>query len=151
MSDDKIPKLIKGGLSVDDRGRVGFVNEFNFMNEEIKRFYFIENHNKGFIRAWHGHKVEAKYVLAVKGASLVCCVKIDDWNSPSKDAKVWRFVLSDTQPSILYIPEGYANGHMSLNDDTLIMVFSNQTIDVGLKDDIRFESHYWNPWHVEER
>ncbi len=145
------PQLLKGGVAVDDRGTVSFVNDFDFLGEKIRRFYSIENHSKGFIRAWHGHNIEAKYVLATKGASLVCCVKIDNWENPSKDAKVWRFVLSDTNPSILYIPEGYANGHMSLNENTQIMVFSNKTLQEGLNDDTRFESHYWDPWKVEER
>jgi dTDP-4-dehydrorhamnose 3,5-epimerase len=151
MADELLPQLIKGGLAVDDRGTVGFVNDFDFLNEKIRRFYSIENHNKGFIRAWHGHKIESKYVLAIKGSSLVCCVKVDNWENPSKQAKVWRFVLSDKNPSILFIPAGYANGHMSLNENTQIIVFSNKTLTEGLKDDIRYESHYWDPWQVEER
>ena len=48
------PILIKGGLSVDDRGSVSFVNDFNF--SDVKRFYMIQNHVQGFVRAWHGHK-----------------------------------------------------------------------------------------------
>ena len=59
--------------------------------------------------------------------------------------------MCDKSPSILFIPEGYANGHMSLNENTQIMVFSNKTLQEGLNDDIRFESHYWDPWKVEER
>ena len=43
------PEIIKGGVAVDDRGCVRFVNDFDF--KDVKRFYQISNHEKGFIRA----------------------------------------------------------------------------------------------------
>ena len=85
------PELLRGALAVDDRGEVGFVNEFGF--GDVKRFYTVSNHAAGFVRAWHGHRREAKYVLAVSGAALVCCVEIDDWESPSRELVVQRFVV----------------------------------------------------------
>ncbi|MBI2417846.1 MAG: dTDP-4-dehydrorhamnose 3,5-epimerase family protein [Ignavibacteriales bacterium] len=143
------PTLIKGGLAVDDRGTVSFVNDFNF--EGVKRFYMVENHKKGFIRAWHGHKNEAKYVFVLKGSAVVANVQIDNWDAPSKDLKVNRFVLSEKSPSILFIPAGYANGFMSLSDDCKIMFLSTSSIAESLADDFRFEARYWNPWEIEER
>ena len=56
------PWLIEGGLAVDDRGIVSFVNDFDFAG--VKRFYMVSNHKAGFVRAWHAHKHEAKYVMA---------------------------------------------------------------------------------------
>ena len=53
-------ELINGGIAVDDRGQLSFVNDFDF--KDVKRFYMVENHEKGFIRAWHGHKKDVKYV-----------------------------------------------------------------------------------------
>lgn len=58
------PQLLKGGLAVDDRGTVSFVNDFNFA--DVKRFYIVENHKQGFVRAWHAHRNESKYVMVVK-------------------------------------------------------------------------------------
>ena len=63
------PRLISGNIGIDDRGEVGFVNDFDFA--EVKRFYTVANHRQGFIRAWHGHKKEAKYVTVVQGAALI--------------------------------------------------------------------------------
>jgi dTDP-4-dehydrorhamnose 3,5-epimerase-like enzyme len=143
------PILIKGGIAVDDRGSVSFVNDFNFAG--VKRFYMIENHRQGFIRAWHGHRNEGKYFFVVKGSALVCGVQVDNWEMPSKDLKVHRFVLSDTQPSILFLPAGYANGSLSLTRDAKILVLSTSTLQESLGDDIRFDAHYWNPWNIEER
>ena len=48
------PLLIEGGLAVDDRGEVRFVNGFGF--EGVKRFYAVSNHQPGFVRAWHAHR-----------------------------------------------------------------------------------------------
>jgi len=146
---NKEVKLIKGGLAVDDRGQVSFVNDFNF--SDVKRFYAVENHRRGFIRAWHAHRHEAKYVMVARGSALIGAVEIDNWEKPSKDAKVHRYVLSDRSPSVLYIPAGYANGFMSLTEETKIFFFSTRTLDESLNDDIRYDAHYWEPWTVEER
>lgn len=143
------PKLIKGGLAVDDRGEVGFVNDFSF--EKVKRFYTLFNHSKGFVRAWHGHKKESKYFHVISGAALICAVKIDNWESPSAAAEVKRFSLSEKSPSVLCVPAGYANGSMSLTEDAKIMVFSTSTLEESLNDDFRFPARYWDPWGVEER
>jgi len=147
MSDE--PKMIKGGKAIDDRGVVSFVNEFDFQN--VKRFYAVENHKQGFVRAWHAHKKESKYAMVVKGSALVGAVKIDDWDNPSKDLKVDKFVLSDANPSVLFIPAGFANGFMSLSPDTKIMFFSTTTLADSLGDDFRFNARYWNIWEIEER
>jgi len=143
------PILIDGGLAVDDRGQVSFVNGFGF--ENVKRFYMVSNHSAGFVRAWHAHKKEAKYVLVVKGAAVVGAVAVDNWEKPSKDAKVHRYVLSEKKPAVLYIPNGFANGFMSLTKDTQIMFFSTSALEESLGDDIRFDARYWDIWSVEER
>src|SRR5579862_1800740 len=86
------PVLMAGGLAADDRGELGFVNDFHFAG--VKRFYTVANYRQGFIRAWHAHKREAKYVTAVSGAALVGAVRVDNWDEPSRDLPVDRFVLS---------------------------------------------------------
>jgi dTDP-4-dehydrorhamnose 3,5-epimerase len=143
------PRLIRGGLAVDDRGQVSFVNDFDF--EGVKRFYAVENHARGFIRAWHAHKKEAKYVMVVRGAALIGAVEIDDWDNPSKDAQVHRHVLSEASPAVLFVPAGYANGFMSLTADTKILFFSTSSLEESAGDDIRYDARHWDPWTVEER
>jgi len=142
-------KLFNGGLAVDDRGTVSFVNDFNF--EGVKRFYIVENHKQGFVRAWHAHKKEAKYVSVVKGSAMVCAVKVDDWNNPSKELEVNKFVLSENKPSVLFIPAGYANGFMSLTEDAKLVFYSTSSLEESKGDDFRFDSRLWNPWEIEER
>lgn len=143
------PTLMEGGLAVDDRGQVSFVNNFDFA--DVKRFYMVSNHKAGFVRAWHAHKKEAKYVLVVKGAAIVGAVKIDDWEKPDKAADVKRFILSEKKPSILFIPTGYANGFMSLTKDAQLIFFSTSTLEQSLGDDIRYDARHWDIWSAEER
>lgn len=143
------PQLLQGGLAVDDRGETAFVNDFSF--ENVKRFYVIRNHKAGFIRAWHGHKKEAKYATVISGSALIGAVAIDDFDNPSQDAQVHRFVLSAHKPSMLFIPAGYANGAMNLTHDTNIIFFSTTTMEEAKDDDFRYASHHWDIWTAEER
>lgn len=135
-------KLIDGGLAVDDRGTVRFVNDFDFRG--VKRFYQVENHRKGFIRAWHGHKKEGKYVYVSSGTALVGVVDL-------KTQKVKKFILSDKNPQVLWIPANHANGFMNLEDNTDILFFSTSTLQQSLGDDIRFPYDQWNIWDIEYR
>lgn len=145
----KTVTLIEGGSAVDDRGIVSFVNAFDFKG--VKRFYTVANHRVGFVRAWHAHRNEAKYVYLARGSALVAAVKIDNWESPSRDLPVERFVLSADKPSILYVPKGYGNGFMSLTPDALLFFFSTSSLKESREDDIRFDARYWDPWDVMER
>ncbi len=142
-------QIFDGGLAVDDRGETVFVNEFNF--EGVKRFYIVSNHKAGFVRAWHAHRHEAKYITAVSGGAIVGAVKIDNWDKPSKDLLVERYVMSSKKPQVLYIPAGYANGFMSLTSDLKLMFFSTSTLEESAKDDIRYDARYWDIWNVIER
>ena len=135
-------ELINGGVAVDDRGQLSFVNDFDFT--DVKRFYMVENHEQGFIRAWHGHKKEGKYVYVPSGAILIGTVNLET-------EEVERFVLSSSKPQVLYIPPGYANGFMNLQNDTKVIFFSTSTLKDSMGDDIRFEWDKWNIWDIERR
>lgn len=143
------PRLLEGAIAVDDRGTVSFVNDFDLA--PVRRFYTVTNHRQGFVRAWHAHRNERKYVTVVRGSALVCCVPIDDWDEPSSDQPVSRFVVSAQKPAVLEIPEGYANGFMSLTDDVSVLFFSSSSLEESQGDDVRYPARHWDPWHVEER
>ena len=135
-------KLIQGGISIDDRGSVTFINDFNFL--DVKRFYVVENHRTGFIRAWHGHQKEGKYVFVVKGTALIGAVEMTS-------ESIQKIILSDRNPKILYIPPGYANGFKTLEEDTRIIFYSTSTLQESLSDDIRFPFDKWNIWEEDFR
>lgn len=143
------PRLINGGSAVDDRGTLIFANDFDFAG--VKRFYVVTNHRNGFVRAWHAHKHEAKYVTVLQGSALVGAVQIEDWANPSKNAQVHRVVLSVSKPQIYFIPAGYANGFMSLTEDTILQFFSTSSLEESKGDDIRYDARHWDIWSVIER
>ena len=140
---------VAGGKAFDDRGSLTFINDLDL--SQFKRFYIVENHARGFVRAWHGHKKEAKAVVVVSGSALVAAVKVDNWESPSKDLKVERVVLSAEKPAALLIPAGYANGFMTLTESAKVMFLSTSSLEESAGDDFRFEARLWNPWNIEER
>lgn len=135
-------KILSGGISVDDRGSVRFVNDFNF--DKVKRFYQVENHRRGFIRAWHGHLKEGKYVYVSKGSALIGVVNMET-------NEISKFVLTDKIPKVLWIPSGNYNGFKTLEENTSIIFFSTSTLDESLNDDIREEYDKWNIWEENYR
>jgi len=142
--------IIKGNIAIDDRGSVKYVNDFDFKN--VKRFYQIQNHRQGYIRAWHGHLKEGINVYVIKGTALIGAVYFSMSYSDELAQNVQsqtdpkKFVLSSDSPSILYIPPGYANGFKTLTDNCIIQFFSTSTLEESKNDDIRFPWDKWNIW-----
>jgi len=142
-------RLIKGGVAVDDRGALQFVNDFDVSC--YQRFYVISSHQPSFVRAWHGHKVEGKAFTVVVGAAVIGAVAIDDWVNPDTSRAVQRVVLSATCPSVFVVPPGFANGSMTLQANTQILVFSTLSLEAASQDDFRFDARLWNIWDIKER
>ena len=144
-------QVLEGGVAVDDRGTVSFVNNFDFRG--VKRFYKIENFSKDVIRAFHGHVHEAKYVYVVSGSFILVAIPMTDTVNPSRDVKPSRLVLSDRKPAIVFIPPGYVNGFRALEDNSQILFFSTSTLEEAKGDDFRFPPDYWGAqiWSVENR
>jgi dTDP-4-dehydrorhamnose 3,5-epimerase len=156
--ENKETTIMLGGVAVDDRGSVRFVNDFNF--EGVKRFYHVENHSRGFIRAWHGHRKEGKYVYIARGSALVGAVRMErreDLEGVAPDAlieregEVQKYVLSSKSPKVLWIPPNHANGFMTLEEDSIIQFFSTSSLEESLDDDIRFPYDKWDIWNIEYR
>ena len=144
----KEPTLIEGGIAVDARGQVSFVNGFGF--KDVVRFYMVENSAEEPVRAFHGHMKEAKYVFVPSGSALVAAVKLDDAKTPSTHEIPQRFVLSAKKPSVLYIPGGYANGFRAMEANTRVIFFATASVEESKADDYRFPHDYWGAdvWDV---
>jgi dTDP-4-dehydrorhamnose 3,5-epimerase-like enzyme len=142
MSENTIcPQLIKGGIHTDSRGQISFVNDMKF--DAIERFYIISNSAENPLRAWQGHKMDNKYFYCIQGVIRVHYVKIDNWESPSKDLKAESVTLSASESNVLHIPEGYANAIESLEVGSKLISFSTLPLDRTVEDDVRFPSDMW--------
>lgn len=139
--ENKYPRLIKGGIHTDSRGQISFVNDMKF--DAIERFYIIGNSAENPLRAWQGHKIDNKYFYCIQGTIKVHYVKIDNWESPSKDLKVENVTLSAAESNVLHIPEGYANAIQSLEKGSKLISFSTLPLDRTGEDDVRFDSDMW--------
>ena len=137
------PIFFESNSSSDERGTVSFTNDLNL--QKAVRTYKVENSQLKTVRAWHGHKVEEKWVNVEQGDFLVCVVKVDDFASPSKNSEIQTYKMSP-KDGFLYIPPNFANGAMNLTEDNAIRYYSSLTLEESLNDDFRFESDYWDPW-----
>ena len=138
-----IPSLIEGGVFCDDRGYISFVNDFDF--KDVKRFYVLQDHEVGFVRAWHGHLKESEYVFVVSGSVMVGTVRIDSSEEPTKH------FLTGRKPAILHIPPGFANGTMTLEPNTIVLFLSTSMLGASEGDEVRFDYDKWNIWEIEKR
>lgn len=135
------PDIIQGGVHIDSRGVLSFINDFDFKG--VDRFYTIKSHQIGVARGWVGHKIEHKWFVAFSGSILISVVAPDNWESPSSDLPVEQFVLSSLKPSCLVVPGGYATASISLTNDALLGVFSSGKIQDAASDDWRFDISSW--------
>ena len=132
-------------LHVDDRGTVYCPFDHNGDGDvgTIKRTYVIHNWEKGRIRAWHGHREGWTGLHVIHGsAKIVAIPMINDRDiNPARHACAYTrrvsVVLSDKNPGVFWVPPGWYNGHMSLEDNTKILVYSTHTFEEVKNDDIR--------------
>ena len=122
-------------LYEDDRGSVYCVVDNDVDNvgdgAPIKRTYVVRNWSKGLIRAWHGHAKAWTGIHVIKGAAKIAAKNMGD----CEDIVIQ--VLSDRKPGIFWIPPGWYNGAMSLEDDTRLLVYSTLSFDEVKSDDYR--------------
>jgi dTDP-4-dehydrorhamnose 3,5-epimerase len=133
--------LIPGGQHADERGTVSFVNEFDFKG--VDRFYWVTAGEVNVLRGWVGHRREQKWFTVAQGEVLVAVVRPDDWERPSQDLPVARYLLSAAHPQVLHKPPGHATASVNLNKEAVLLVFSSGKIEAAKSDDFRFPVDYW--------
>ena len=135
------PQLIEGGNFSDHRGTLSYVNDFSF--KDIERFYIISNSDTHPLRAWQGHKLDAKNFYCLSGSFRIHYLKIDNWENPSKDLAIETVILTVSESKILHIPAGYANAIESLEPDSKLISFSTLPLSNVSEDDVRYDANYW--------
>lgn len=143
------PKFVDGKFHLDDRGYLEFCNDLDLT--PFVRFYIIENSSESFVRAWHGHKEEAKAFVCLRGEFKVAAVKVADFNNPDVTEQAQVFHLGSKKPGGLVVPPGYANGTMNYSRDSRLLVFSSSTVEESMQDDFRFDWRTWDVWTSEYR
>lgn len=141
------PTTISGEIFEDHRGQVRFVNEFDM--GEVVRFYEIRPVDTKIARGWQGHQLEKKWFYCNAGSLIVNVVPLDDFENPSVNSQVSKFVIGNQKPEILCVPGGYATAFKANEENTKIQVFSNFTLAESKKDDFRFPLTQWSTnWNL---
>ncbi len=133
---------MSGQSHIDSRGSLLFNN--SAILTKFTRMYAINNAPENPLRGWHGHKNEAKGFICLKGKVRIGGVRIDDWDSPSPELRVFYEDLEAGTMDFVYLPAGYANAILSLEGDSTVLVFSSSTLDESKEDDYRFDSGLWS-------
>lgn len=139
------PEVFDIPVYQDDRGFVYCARD-NMFDDMIQRTYIVENHSRGLIRCWHGHRKGDTYIHVFRGVVKLAAMNMDN----HKD--ITCAVLTERKPQLFYIPAGFYNGACSLTDNTKILVYSTLTFEQVKKDDERLD---WNVrkeiWDVKNR
>lgn len=139
------PIFIDIDLHEDDRGSVHCIMD-NLCDFGIKRIYCVENFGRGQVRAWHAHKDGDTYMYCANGSVKVGGLNIDDM------LDITTGVLTARRPRLFFVPRGFANGAMSLTDNTKLIVMSTLSFKEVRRDDIRLP---WDAvsgvWEVKNR
>mgnify|MGYP001610316114 CR=1 FL=1 len=140
----KIPQIIESKVFADDRGIFSpFIDGSEF---GIKRVYYVVNPFHGTIRGFHFHKIEWKYFVIVQGSAKFVAI------NPEKPEEKYTFVSSERKPNTILIPANYANGWVSLENNTILLCASTSTTQESLADDKRFDPMQWGDvWSTKPR
>ncbi|WP_372770458.1 WxcM-like domain-containing protein [Lutibacter sp.] len=134
------PTIIKGDIYSDNRGNLTFNNNFDLSS--IKRIYFIENKNTSIIRAWQGHKIEQRWFSAVIGSFKILLIKIDNWESPTRNLNPQEFILSSKTLDILHVPKGYVSNIQALEESSKLLVMADYLLG-KIKDEYKYPQNYF--------
>ena len=134
------PKLITGRSHSDNRGNIGFNNDFDA--SDIKRIYIIQNISTSSVRAWQGHAIERRWFSVVKGSFEIKLIQIDNWENPEKNTGVFSIILNDKNFDTLCVPRGYVNSIQALEENSKLVAMSDYILG-EVKDEYRFDSNYF--------
>lgn len=135
------PKLEAGSRYDDLRGKLYFNNSFDA--SLVKRIYAIENLDTSIMRGWRCHKIEQRWFSAINGSFKITLIKIDNWQSPSKNLEKLTYIIYSETLDILHIPAGFATCIQSIENNSKLLVMADFCLGEQ-KDDYYFDIDYFD-------
>lgn len=133
-------ELLEGNRFEDERGIITYNNDFDAT--KIKRIYTIENHSKDYIRGWQGHKIEQRWFACMKGSFEISVIAVNDFNQPSKNLTIQKYILTDEVLTYLHIPAGCITAIQAKEKDSKLLVLSDYSLG-EIKDEYRYPINYF--------
>lgn len=134
---NSFPKIIKGELFKDSRGKLFSCNQFDMTS--VKRMYSIENINSNYIRGWKGHKIETRWFFATKGSIIINTISISDLENPKSPKLINSFKLNENNLDVLEVPPGFATSIKQFSNEDRIFVFANYELGLSGDEDLRWD------------
>ena len=134
---NSFPKIIKGDLFKDNRGKLFSCNRFDM--SLVKRMYLIENINSNYIRGWKGHKIETRWFFATKGSIIINTILISDLEDSNSFPVINTFKLNDGNLDVLEVPPGFATSIKQYSNGDKICVFADYELDSSGDEDLRWD------------
>lgn len=141
VKQDASVEIIKGGISLDARGQIRYVNEFDMSS--VKRFYIIKNSDTELIRGWRAHRVEQRWFYVLSGSFELNIVKIDNWSNPSIDLTIETIKLSADDLQVIHLPVGFGTAFKALEENSELLVFADHGIEHAPFDDYTWPVDYF--------
>lgn len=132
---------ITGSRHQDERGIITYNNDFDA--SQIKRIYTIENHSTDFIRGWQGHKIEQRWFACMKGVFEISVIFVDDFENPSRDLTIQKYLLTDDVLTYLHIPSGCITAIQAKADGSKLLVLADYGLG-EMNDEYRYSLDYFN-------
>ena len=116
----------------------------------LREVYLVGDVAKGTIRAFHKHELLWDYFFISHGSAKF--VLVDDRPNSATNGEMNTFVLTERNPSLLFVPPGVYHGWMSLEDDTQMVSLANNPYDPKKPDEKRISpDHFGDIWTVKGR
>jgi hypothetical protein len=132
--------LLKGNIHTDDRGITTFNNDFDA--SLVKRIYTIENASVDFVRGWQGHKIEQRWFACMSGRFEIKVIKVDDFESPSKNLIPEVLELKAGRLDFLHIPSGCITAIKALEENSKLLVLADYKLG-EIQDEYRYPLSYF--------
>src|SRR5690606_27156952 len=133
---------IKGGVSLDRRGQIRYVNEFDM--SIVKRFYLIKNADTELIRGWRAHRIEDRWFYVISGSFEFNIIQIDNWDQPSVGLPIQRYNLSAAELQLIHLPAGYGTAIRAIDENSELLVFANYGLEHASSDNYTWPLDYFN-------
>ena len=158
LSDLTYPTLIQLEPIVDDRGYFmrhfdASMLEYKTMQDRIMQANVCFNEKKGTLRGLHYQVApfeEKKIVSCLRGS--IFDVAVDIRKDSETYLLLWIVKLHENRNAIFYIPEGFAHGYQTLEDNTLVHYYMSENYHKESERVLRYDDQRVNiqwPYEVE--
>lgn len=141
-------------VSTDDRGYLIVIGSSGRADAPdlpvIREVYLVGDVAKGTTRAFHKHETLWDYFFISNGSAKF--VLVDDRPGSATKGEMNTFVLTERNPSLLFVPPGVYHGWMSLEDDTQMVSIANESYNRKNPDEKRIPpDSFGDVWTVKGR